>query len=309
MRKSLRFPIFAASAFAALCPLNAPAAGSAWTYGVSRDSGWNDVNKTGNGDSSMCWAAQSADMLGYWQSLYVASGNALPAGAPGGSGEIYEYFTSNWSNKGGNALIAIPWYMTGDFISGYEPYDESTQLNEGADSAGFFSGLYPTVEDLFAYDETHNPTGDFQVFWYEEKSSPDCFYSYSAFSSILISKLSGNSVVGLGLTLSTGTLSGGHSVTLWGCDYDDSGLVTTIYITDSDDNWTGIRPVALSGDDSGIYLTDYQKNPEISVSVSKFSALSVERFLAQIPEPSAFGLLAGTLALALVSARRRRKIS
>ena len=252
----------------------------------------------------MCWAAQSSNMLGYWQNLYVAAGNTLSERTPSGNEEIYGYFTSNWTDNTGNSVLAIPWYMTGDFIDGY---DGTSSLNEGADAAGFFTALYPTSDDLFNYDTDWNPTGDFQYFYHTEEVFPDYFLSYSTFSRILISKLSGNSVVGLGVELS-GTQNGGHAVTLWGCDYNDAGLVTTIYITDSDDRWTGIKPITLSGDDSNIYLTDYL-NDGTTVSVADFSTLSVDRFLLQIPEPSAFGLLAGTLALALVSVRRRRKIS
>ncbi len=252
----------------------------------------------------MCWAAQSSNMLGYWQNLYVAAGNTLPERTPSGNEEIYEYFTSNWTDETGNSMYAIPWYMTGDFIDGY---DGTSSLKEGADAAGFFSALYPTSDDLFNSDTDWNPTGDLQYFSHAEVPFPDYFLSYSTFSRILISKLSGNSVVGLGVELS-GTQTGGHALTLWGCDYDDSDLVTTIYITDSDDLQTGIKPITLSGDDSNIYLTNYL-NDGTTVSVAEFSTLSVNRFLSQIPEPSAFGLLAGTFALALVSVRRRRKIS
>jgi hypothetical protein len=69
-----------------------------------------------------------------------------------------------------------------------------------------------------------------------------------------------------------------------------------------------LRTVSLSGDDSGIYLNGYLNGT--TATVSAFNALSVANIPnieSIIPEPSAFGLLAGLAALSLASSRRRRK--
>ena len=301
--------------------------GSAWAPGVSSGKGWIDVNKAhypysgedawemGKGsvssytDSNMCWAAQSSNMLQYWQNVYVAAGNVLPAGVPNGyiggrenktrrQYQIFEYFIENWTDDGGSAEYGIPWYFSGGFYSEVPTGLGWSEYLGGAEKGGFFKNIYPTAENL-------KNSGDFLFYTYSSKDSSNTFNSLKGFSSLLINSLQ-DAVVGLNIYVpqSSGT-SLKHAVTVWGCDYDAAGIVTKIYLTDSDDGEVALKSFALSENSGSIYLTDYAENG--LTRIQDFSMLSVGDFL-PIPEPSAFSLTAGTLMLGLAACRRRRKI-
>ena len=94
-----------------------------------------------------------------------------------------------------------------------------------------------------------------------------------------------------------------HAVTLWGCDYDAAGLVSKVYLTDSDDGEIALKAFGLSEDAGGVYLTDYTDAG--LTRIQDLSMLSVSRFM-PIPEPSAFGLLAGIFVLGVAGFRRRK---
>lgn len=121
------------------------------------------------------------------------------------------------------------------------------------------------------------------------------------------------SIVGLSIEFWNPEPYGGHAVTLWGVDTDDAtGLVNAIYITDSDDDYYGLKRYTLETYYGGAdiemetYLSE-EFREEYDVTFDRFITLSVNRFVTAIPEPSAFGLLAGVFALAFSTVRRRRK--
>ena len=297
---------------------------SLWVSGVSSASGWIDVNKAhvpysgedawevGNGntnsrtDVSLCWAAQASNMLQYWQNAYTAAGNALPDRAPDGlvagredktrrQYQIFEYFISNWSDAGGDGEYGIPWYLVGEIAGNYPTGDYRwSQCFGGMEAGGLFKHVYSSYSDLVG--------GDFKTYDFAHRNTASEFADISGFSSLLLGCLQdGLAVVGLNIYIpqtSGGTLK--HAVTLWGCDYDAAGLITKVYLTDSDDGEVALKSFSLVGNSDGVYLSDYSENG--LTKIQDFSMLSV----ASIPEPSAFGLLAGIFMLGFVSSRRRK---
>ena len=247
-------------------------------------------------------------MLQYWQNAYVAAGNVLPPGTPNGyidgrenktrrQYQIFEYFIENWTDAGGSAEYGIPWYFSGGFYSEVPTDFGWSEYLGGAEKGGFFKNIYPTAENL-------KNSGDFIFYTYSNKDSSNTFNSLKGFSSLLINCLQ-DAVVGLNIYIPQGSGSSvKHAVTLWGCDYDVAGIVTKIYLTDSDDGEIALKSFSLSENSGSIYLTDYTENG--LTRIQDFSMLSVEDFL-PIPEPSAFSLTAGTLMLGFAACRRRRK--
>lgn len=290
-----------------------------WALGVSRDSGWHDVNKAfyprsqtdidalGPGalsDYSLCWAAQSSNMLQYWQDAYTSAGYTIASGTPDGrvperensvrrQYEIFEYFVNNWTNKGGYGHYAIPWYMTGEFYREAPGSNIAQVKADATGTGGFFTDIYSSASALCG----NNFDGDFQKTTYAD---------YAAFSAFLINAFSKrNAVVGLEFfyVSTSGALSGAHAVTAWGCEFDEYGFVTKVYLTDSDDGVEKLVESNITVEDSRVYLDatigGYKNR------VTNLTSLSVSKLLA-IPEPSVFGLLAGIVALAFAGTRRRR---
>lgn len=297
-------------------------AASIWAPGVSRESGWVDVNKSWNGDSNMCWAAAASNVLQWWQTVYVSAGNDLPENAPHGyvagrenettrQYQIFDYFIKNWSNAAGYVYEAIPWYMTGGTVDGFLN-NSASNLVSGADSAGFFKNVYPTSADM-ASKSSGSWTGDFSVYEYGNTSSM-CgnFSDLGEFSSLLINSFSNASVVSMSVALhnaSTGARMTGHAITLWGCDYDDSGVVTAIHITDSDDQGLQLKTIRLTENESNEIILDGYWGGAVT-KVNRFESLSVAsipNIKSVIPEPSVFGLFAGTFALGFAVSRRRKR--
>lgn len=266
----------------------------------------------------MCWAAQAACMAQYWQDWYVNAGNILPQGTPTGytmradgyrASNIFETFKANWSNLGGLSKFGLPWYFTGEpateyYTHGYnrrEGWSKLTTIGEG----GYFSETYPSADSFFTKESFYNYTvtgGGTSIQELTQELMHLITVDYS--------------VVGLTLEFwneNPMSYYGAHAVTLWGFDTDDStDLITAIYITDSDDGKHGLVRYDLDTHYDGAdiemesYLDESLKSDYV-VSIDRFSALSVAKFVAAIPEPSAFGVLAGIFALAVSTARRRRK--
>lgn len=69
-----------------------------WTNGVSQESGWYDVNKTGDNDSGLCWAASAANIAEWWQQK--ADPSQIPAGTPQGAQNIFDDLKATFVNAG-----------------------------------------------------------------------------------------------------------------------------------------------------------------------------------------------------------------
>lgn len=218
---------------AILCALSYPSAWAEtkelWAYGVSKDSGWYDTTKTWSGDTNLCWAATAANMLSWWQHWDANNSTSAPQGAL----NIYDQLKSDYGKDltDYHAGVGIDWWLVGANHSGRT--SSVFTKGGGAYYLDIYSSNYETQADYFVF--------------------------YDSFSDPLITALSATSmnVVGLGLG-KTNDEDAGHSITLWGIEYDDtSQVVSKIYVTDSDDYSSGLK--ALSVETKGDYamLTDY----------------------------------------------------
>ena len=212
--------------------------------GVTLTSGWYDVDKVGdgtvNGDVNMCWAASAANILQWWQDRYVAAGNTLPEGCPDGkkSGSMYQLeimdiFHDEWNNeKGGHAFHAAPWYFEGKNVC--EGWSSQAQpLTEG----GFFKDEWSNISQHLYMGHGHGYTQDYNNYYLWGKGSGlDGTGRLKTFSDYVISFIEKGMT---SLVIAQQESLGGthHSVTLWGYEVDNAtGLLTKIYITDSDDS-------------------------------------------------------------------------
>lgn len=225
--------------------------------GVTVDSGWYDVNKMGdgtlNGDINMCWAAASANMIQWWQDRYVAAGNSLPKSAVSGPGTVYvasagrEYelalmdmYHSEWNNdKGCHTAESIPWYFEG--VNYGETASAGSQAYPLTDG-GYWKDIWPEVYPHLYHEYTY------MFGWYEDLYTSE-FTAYEhwgngtslygverhrKFSDFIVQFVD-RGIASMAITLNP---NGGlhHATTVWGYEIDNvSGLVTRLWITDSDD--------------------------------------------------------------------------
>ncbi|MCR5184414.1 MAG: IdeS/Mac family cysteine endopeptidase [Opitutales bacterium] len=268
-------------------------ADEAWAKGVTRASGWYDFNKGEDyfRDMGYCWAATASNILAWWQDQY-----AVPAGTPTGEAVWQTFRTAYTSDYGSLPKYAIEWWLTGNYAKAGEHGWAQLMPGEGIPQGGYYREYF---------------SGDRKLGDYLTESSNQ---NYTAMSNNLVSAL--NSGSGLALSLRKVGVSGwGHEITLWGVEYDASGI-KKLFVTDSDDaregkNLEGIFEVACDGlvyagqTLMGLQSDYYGKD----IYVANFDRLAPADFLvpAVVPEPSMFGFFAGTLALLLAGTRRRRK--
>ena len=223
--------------------------------GVDIASGWYDVNKMkegNNGDTMMCWAAAASNMIQWWQDRYVAAGNTLPAGAVTGVGTkmhsgtgfsrcyelaLMDVFHSQWTNleRGGQPDYAISWYFEGKLNGGEYASNQAKPVSGGGYFKSVWSSIYPHL--YHDYKDQVLPHLCYDLYtvcfnYYNLWGSKQGNEALAEFSNYVVTSIDRGVA---SLTIQPGS-SALHAITLWGYEVDNAtGLVTRIWVTDSDD--------------------------------------------------------------------------
>lgn len=214
---------------------------SVWSYGVSESGGWKDYNKSWDGDSNMCWAASSSNIIDWWQENSAYARYAV-SGTPSGSG-VWNTFSSSFTNYGGNQYYAYYWYFFGVYAP-YE-YNYSGSWSMPTDTSNIGGGYYTGA----GLNETALIVDAYDYF------DDQCDSYYSCFSSYIVNSLKSGCALSLSISNLGGTVYDGntmaHGMTMWGCDYttdaDGNIAIEKLYITDSDDYDYGLKTVSCYG--------------------------------------------------------------
>ena len=261
-------------------PQEAHAGTTLWATDVSKVSGWTDNDQFLN----HCWATSSSQVINWWQTQ-VAKKWVLPEDAITSVDGLRDYYTG-YGYKGRYADSAILEYLA-------------------------------TLDENFTSPLDDNDTS---------------YDSREEISQILWDNLSLGAAGVLSATFWGGS---SHAVTLWGAEFDENNLVTKIYVTDSAASGSGdfengqsyangIEVYDYDTGNSGFVQTITVQNAgytsTVQSRIDKIFALDFLRYqdeylvdsnglpvFALIPEPSAFGAFAGTLALTLALSRRKRR--
>ena len=223
--------------------------------GVTLTSGWYDVNKKAqgnNGDINMCWAATSSNMIQWFQDRYKATGKTLPAGAVDGPGvttytnygpyelELMNVFLTQWDNsRGGHMEQAIPWYFEGVLNGGEyaSPGSQAVPLTDG----GFWKSIWSDVKaNMYCgYGSTVGYTTCYNNYYQWGNGTDLLGAERLAYFTDLVVTAFEHGMAGLTISLSANLYSLHHATTLWGYEIDNAtGLLTRVWITDSDDIMT-----------------------------------------------------------------------
>lgn len=212
-----------------------------WLNGVSTEGGWKDVNKVMSkdditGDSSLCWAAASSNVISWWQDQnaqqLAGRGNNIPQGEQ----DIFNAFNDAFGNAGLDNYVGLRWFMDG----AQDVFSEV--LYEGEDGEPDY-----TLGDAF-FDPSSTTHGGF----YKDIviDAPSAVLTYTQFvhdeeipvlvrdvmqldefTGYLVSCMKDGYGVSLGLVGSYGD----HAITLWGLEVGEDGYLTKMWVTDSDD--------------------------------------------------------------------------
>jgi len=234
-----------------------------------------------------CWAAGVSETSGW---LTVGQGNTNMCWAATSSNLFAHYFNSA---KGKGFNIPASALTTNEKIFGWfcnefdTAYGNSVQYGLdyylGKNSADF-NGFMPTVEHAMKLN-TDGGLGQ---------------------AEILLEALSQGSPVGISIENTNDPSSPRHAVTVWGIEYNtETKRASNLWITDSsgsNGDLTKYKEYIYNGK---YYLTEDSGSTEISNVNWKINYLDYLKF-PTIPEPSSLGFIAGTLALAFATTRRRR---
>ena len=234
--------------------------------GVTINSGWYDVNKLkiGGPDINMCWAASASNIIQWWQDRYVAAGNSLPSGAVSGPGtKVYEdghtynlalmeVYRDLWNDiyAGGYPDHGVIWYFEGRNIYSSMTQGYCPQPNA---PGGYYSNVWNQILPYMYHEYTNGISGEFGGYYlWGGGSGLSGNASLQKFTDYVVEFIDRGAV---SLVISLGS-NGGllHATTLWGYEIDNTtGLITKIWITDSDD----IHQGNTSGDPTQQLLREY----------------------------------------------------
>lgn len=175
---------------------------------------WHDANKT---------TANTEDDLICW----AATASNILAWGEWGTPEydteeqIFQHYQDHWTDNTGYMSWAWKWWFDGS-------------------PPKYTFASYPDVSG----GGNFYPALDFTDY-YEYSSGGD---TMSAIDSLL------REGKGVGLVISKTGASYSHAVTVWGYEYSEPGVYTSIYLTDSDDGVLGLREYPLIWQDNAWYL-------------------------------------------------------
>ena len=213
-----------------------------WTAGLTCDAygnvyGWTDTNKDNkydeseSGDGLYCWASTATNIITWWQEQNPIAA-ALAEKAPQGQQEVWNNLRNTFRNDSGSAGAAVDWFFKGELPQqpGFRP---------GADQTGaYYKNVGCTNYDCVLVDPRSFEGAGWRemgndLVWQEAWEDANINQA-KLFSDTLRSYLEQGYSISLGVA--GGYIPYKHALMLWGAEFDDeTGLLTTMYVTDSDD--------------------------------------------------------------------------
>ena len=182
-----------------------------WNVGC----GWYDTSQDW---LKFCWSATASNAIHWWldrnadyvDRYYRLNNQTKPDFSYSGKGisAVFAIFTSKWqANIGGNANIGFNWFVN---------IDDNNSVQESARGKG---GYFKEVFNEHILTEVLN--------------SPN----RRSFNTFIAKALENGKLI----TMSERNMSGGHAITCWGFEFDESGYICALYYTDSATSWNNTQ--------------------------------------------------------------------
>ena len=289
----------------------APAAEiTVWVTGVDPNNS-NTYYNIQQGRNPTCWVATASNVIAHWQENNAPIDSSSAISPEGFSApqkhDVYNTYLSLYNDYSGGLASNYYRYWLGHHggysLSGYNPRKDETGTNvldTPARLGGFYESYYTDAKQVKS------------VAWSWGEASADYktpnYYTSDISKAIYQALAMGNAVV---LDIKNSV----HAVTLWGATFDtETNLMKTVWVTDSS-GWAFNKysmtetSVAISGDKmvlEGNYYDTTINNAHF-LGINSTDTMNFVKSGLSIPEPSAFGLLAGIFVLGLAGTRRNRR--
>lgn len=223
-------------------------------YDVGKGFYSTDENVTDKSDSELCWAAAASNLIQHWQDYYYGKHDTDETPPNGLNGNnytsptgtqylaVFDAFRDNWEDAGGLAGYGFQWWFLGkDKVAA----DASDNLEENADSAGYYQGIFTGTTPCYVQQEllTAAERGNL--------SQEACFRKTM---DAALGKAGQGVSLGIYIADENGKIGSGHAITCWGYETDADGKLSAIYITDSDDRYYGATKVRVEVDADGFLM-------------------------------------------------------
>lgn len=184
---------------------------------------------TSQNDALLCWANSSSNITQYWQDFYYKNAEAgTPNGtvntglSPYGTGYLAVYNAMCEKideDKGGDASGFLTWWFTGneyaDTLFAGTAAEKKVVRLEAMDKANY--SAFETAASAYKSMSTTNISGDgWETFIKESLAVP---------GQAIAMAIEGNAT---------------HSISMWGYETDSEGHITSLMLTDSDDQQFGL---------------------------------------------------------------------
>ena len=233
--------------------------GTFWTEGVNETGGWYDANKVdnsdGDADDNMCYAASAANVIAWWQDSKV--GSTLTSEAPKQLSDIWQTMIDAnevWE-EGGEALSVVNWWVSGIYCP------------ESREDEAAWERYYTTAEEWGNEELLTVTLGNADGYYFDQYGLTqknlagflmDMLQYSERITDINFGEfLQNGCAISLGIA-PTENEDAGHAITLWGVEYDEEGKLTTMWITDSDDDDEKLVKVSVTVDEENdkIWLSE-----------------------------------------------------
>ena len=251
--------------------------GTLYAPGISKQEGWKDATKLWrNHDSGLCFAAFRSNLISWYLERYIKQHPEDTNVYETDVEKVFDRFRRGWDSAvGGDQKKALSWYFTGGFPSG--SHNPAHSELTGKEKGGYLKGKIPNnTSDQWSYlSFDWKPEEIFSVFGgYSDNRFPfieelsgmtgtGAFATLEGFSKEVIRQLHYGACT-ISIVADKASGGSGHAITLWGVDYDvDTGLVTAIHVTDSDDTRREMFtvPIERGNQDGGVRLVNYPYHP------------------------------------------------